>query len=94
MVSDKNFKVKMIFSVLAIIVSILYIALTYSYRKEIGWWAFIDCFALFMASFLWMMSIAVGRIIPLSGKTIGWLALGAFLLFVVSLVVEFVMYNC
>lgn len=91
MVADKNFKGKMILAALAIIVSIVYIAATFGMRKEIGWWAFIDCFALFMASFLWMMSLVIGRIIPLSGKTIGKFALGAFCVFLISLVGEWIM---
>lgn len=88
MVTEKSFKVRMICSVLAIVISIVYIAATFGLRKEVGWWAFIDCFALFMSSFLWMISIVIGRIIPLSGKTIRSLAIAAFVLFLLSLTIE------
>lgn len=92
MVNDNNSKVKMILSVLAIIASIVYILVTFGMRKELGWCAFIDCFALFMASFLWMMSIAIGKIIPLSGIAIRNFAIGAFALFLVSLVIELIVF--
>lgn len=93
MVPDKHFRSKVIFSVLAVMVSIVYIALTFGLRRELGWWAFIDCFALFMASFLELMSVMIGRIIPLSGKTIQELAIAAFILFIVSLIGEYIAYS-
>lgn len=82
----------MILSALALIISIVYILVTFGLRKDFGWCAFIDCFALFMTSFLWMMSIAIGRIIPLSGITIRNFAIGAFFLFLVSLLIEYLVF--
>lgn len=84
---------KMLLAFLALIVSIVYIAVTFRFRKELGWWAFFDCFALFMAVFTWLMSMVISRMIPHSGKLLATIALVFGILFVISLVVEYIAYS-
>lgn len=84
---------KMLLALLALIVSIVYIAVTFRFRKELGWWAFSDCFALFMAVFTWLMSLVISRMIPHSGKLLATIALVFGILFVISLVGEYIAYS-
>ncbi len=86
-------KKKMLLALLALIVSIVYIAVTFHLRKELGWWVFADCFALFMTVFTWMMSLLITRMIPHSGMVLSKIALLFGILFVIALVVEYIVYS-
>lgn len=86
-------KQKLLLALLALFVSIAYIAITFSFRKELGWWAFSDCFALFMAVFTWLMSIVISRMIPHSGRLLANIALVFAILFVIALVCEYFAYS-
>lgn len=84
---------KMLIALLALIVAIVYIAITFRFRKELGWWAFIDCFALFMTVFTWLMSLVISNMIPHSGKVLAKIALVFGILFLLSLVGEYIAYT-
>lgn len=84
---------KMLIALLALVVSIVYIAVTFRFRKELGWWAFADCFALFMAVFTWLMSLLISRMIPHSGSVLSKMALVFSILFVIALVGEYIAYS-
>ena len=84
---------KILLALLALIVTIVYIVLTFRIRKELGWWAFIDCFALFMTVFTWLMSILIGKIIPHSGMLLAKIALIFGILFIISLIGEYIAYT-
>ncbi len=84
---------KLLLALLALIVSIVYIALTFKFRSELGWWVYIDCFALFMTIFTWLMSLLIGKMIPHSGKLLANIALIFAILFVVSLIGEYIAYT-
>ena len=84
---------KMLLALVALIVSIVYIALTFRFRKELGWWAYADCFALFMTIFTWLMSLLIGKMIPHSGKLLAKIALIFAILFIISLVAEYIAYS-
>ncbi len=84
---------KMLLAILALLLTIVYIAVTFRFRKELGWWAYIDCFALFMTVFTWLMSLVVGKMIPHSGQLLAKIALVFGILFVVSLVGEYIAYS-
>ena len=84
---------KIVFALLALIVTIIYIAVTFRFRKETGWWAFIDCFILFMTIFTWLMSLVIGQMIPYSGKLLAKIALVLGILFVISLVGEYIAFT-
>ncbi len=84
---------KMLLAVLALLVTIVYIAVTFRFRKELGWWAYIDCFALFMSVFTWLMSLVVGKMIPHSGKLLAKIALIFGILFIVALIGEYIAYS-
>ena len=84
---------KMLLALLALIVSIVYIGVTFRFRRELGWWAFSDCFALFMAVFSWMMSLLISRMVPHSGQLLSKIALVFGMLFVVALVGEYIVYT-
>ena len=84
---------KMLLALLALLVSIVYIAVTFRFRKEFGWWAFSDCFALFMAVFTWLMSLVISRMIPHSGQVLSKMALVFGILFIIALVVEYFVYS-
>lgn len=61
---------KILLPALALILIIVMIGLTFQLRREVGWWAFIDCFTLFMMAFSWMMSYVIGRMVPHAGKVL------------------------
>lgn len=88
-----SYSKKIFLSLLALILTIVYISVTFSFRKELGWWAFIDCFALFMTVFTWLMSLLVGKMIPYSGKLLSRIAVVFGILFVISLVGEYIAYS-
>lgn len=84
---------KIMLALLALVVSIVYIAVTFRFRKELGWWAFADCFALFMTVFTWIMSLVISRMIPHSGQVLSKIALVFGILFVIALVGEYIAYS-
>lgn len=84
---------KIMLALLALVVSIVYIAVTFRFRKELGWWAFADCFALFMTVFTWIMSLVISRMIPHSGKLLSKIALVFGILFIIALVGEYIAYS-
>lgn len=84
---------KIMLALLALVVSIVYIAVTFRFRRELGWWAYADCFALFMAVFTWIMSLLVSRMIPHSGILLSRIALIFGILFVIALVGEYIVYS-
>ena len=84
---------KVLLALLALMVSIIYIALTFRFRKELGWWAYSDCFALFMSVFSWLMSLVIARMIPHSGKVLSKIALIFGILFILALVGEYIAYT-
>ena len=83
----------MLLALFALIISIVYIVVTFRFRKELGWWAFMDCFALFMSVFTWLMSLIISQMIPHSGKVLAKMALLFGILFVIALVVEYFIYS-
>ena len=84
---------KMLLALLALIVTIVYIVVTFRFRRELGWWAYIDCFALFMTVFTWLMSLLIGKMIPHSGKLLAKIALVFAILFIISLIGEYIAYT-
>ncbi len=84
---------KMLLAVIALILTIVYISVTFRFRRELGWWAYIDCFALFMTVFTWLMSLVVGKMIPHSGQLLAKIALIFGILFIISLVGEYIAYS-
>lgn len=84
---------RMLLALLALIVSIVYIVVTFRFRRELGWWAFTDCFALFMMIFTWLMSLLISRMVPHSGQLLSRIALFFGVLFVIALVVEYFVYS-
>lgn len=84
---------RMLLALLALIVSIVYIVVTFRFRRELGWWAFADCFALFMMIFTWLMSLLISRMVPHSGQLLSRIALFFGVLFVIALVVEYFVYS-
>lgn len=84
---------KILLAILALIVTVVYIAVTFRFRMEFGWWAFADCFALFMTVFTWLMSLLIGKMIPHSGIILSKIALFFAILFIISLIGEYVIYS-
>lgn len=76
---------------ISLIATIAIIAVTFQFRRELGWWAFIDCFTIFMAVFTWLMSIAIGYIIPQSGKLLQKIAIVFAILTLVAWIVEYIL---
>lgn len=88
-----NFSRKLLLALLALILSIAIIAITFDFRRQLGWWAFADCFALFMTVFVWLMSLIIGKMIPHSGKVLARIAVVFGILFLVALVAEYIVYS-
>lgn len=71
---------------IALLMAILCICLTYTYRTE--WWSFIDIFCFFMAAFLQLMSLMFSKTLVLAAKKLSFCA-GVFgILGIVALIGE------
>lgn len=88
-----SFSRKILLALLALILTIAFIAITFGFRRQLGWWAFIDVFALFMTVFTWLMSLLIGKMIPHSGKLLANIALIFAILTVISLIGEYIAYT-
>ena len=88
-----NYSRKLLLALLSLILAIAIIAITFDFRRQLGWWAFADCVALFMTVFTWLMSLVVGKMIPHSGRVLARIALVFGVLFVLALVVEYIIYS-
>lgn len=88
-----KFSQKILLALVSFILVIAVIAITYDFRRQLGWWAFIDCFALFMTVFIWLMSLVIGKMIPYSGRVLARIAVVFGILFVVALVGEYIVYS-
>lgn len=78
---------------ISLVVVIAIIAITFGFRRQLGWWAFMDCFTLFMTVFTWLMSIAVGYMIPYSGNVLRKITFIFAALTIVAFFVEFIIYT-
>lgn len=78
---------------ISLLVIIAMIAITFGFRRELGWWAFIDCFTLFMTAFSWLMSILVGYMIPQSGKLLQKIAIVFAVLTIIAWIAEYIIYS-
>lgn len=78
---------------ISLVVVIAMIAITFEFRRQLGWWAFIDCFTIFMTVFTWLMSIAVGYMIPHSGRVLQKFAIIFAILTVIAWLIEFIVYS-
>lgn len=78
---------------ISLLVIIAMIAITFEFRRQLGWWAFIDCFTLFMTAFTWLMSIAIGYMIPQSGKLLQKIAIVFAILTLLAWFAEFIIYS-
>lgn len=87
-----NSRRNLILALLALILTIAMISITFDFRRQLGWWAFSDAFALFMTVFTWLMSLLIGRIIPHSGLMLKKAAIVFAVLFAVALVAEYAVY--
>lgn len=84
---------KILLALLALLLTIVYIGVTFRFRKELGWWAFSDCFILFMTVFTWLMSLLIGRMIPHSGLVLQKMSILFAILTIIALVAEYVVYS-
>lgn len=78
---------------ISLVVVIAMIAITFEFRRQLGWWAFIDCFTIFMTVFTWLMSIAVGYMIPHSGRVLQKIAIVFAILTILAWLLEFILYT-
>lgn len=90
---SKNVK-NLLLAFVALMLVVAMIAITYDFRCQVGWWAFADCFTLFMTVFCWMMSIPIGRMIPHSGKVLQKIALVFAVITAVAWMAEYIAYSC
>ena len=78
----------------ALILVVAMIAVSYDLRRQLGWWAFADCFTLFMTVFSWLMSMLIGKLIPHSGKVLQKIAIVFGVLTVIAWIAEYIAYSC
>ena len=79
-------------ALLALFLVILLIIFTFSLRP--AWWCFFDLFFFFMAAFCQLMSLYVKRFSIYSGKMLQTIAAVCFVLAIISLIGEFVVFQC
>lgn len=93
--TDKTMNKKtynLIATLLSLVAVVILIICTFGFRRELGWWAFIDEFALFMCVFSHLMAIMLARMSPYAGKTLNRASLVFGILFVISLIGEYIIY--
>lgn len=78
-------------SILAIIAAIALIGLTFPYRT--AWWAFIDVFCFFMATFLHFMAVLQPSALAAAGRRIDFCAFIFLIVGVLSLIVEALIFS-
>lgn len=83
----------LLLALLALILVVAMIAVSYSFRRQLGWWAFIDCFTLFMTVFSWIMSILIGKMIPHSGRVLQKISVVFAVLTVIAWIAEYIAYS-
>lgn len=71
---------------LALLMVTVCICLTFPYRSE--WWNFIDVFCFFMACFLQLMALMLGKTLVSAGKKLSMCALVFCILGVIALIAE------
>lgn len=70
---------------------IIFMGITFSFRP--AWWAFIDLFFLFMASFINLCAVMIQKINPLVSQKLNPFVLIFLILFVIAFLGEWLAYN-
>lgn len=76
------------FLALALIIAV--IVLTFKLRQE--WWCFIDIFFLFIASFLHIMALSMGKMGQIISSKLDKIAFYAFVLGIVAFIIEAIVF--
>lgn len=80
-------------TLIGLVAVIIFIIFTFGFRKELGWWAFMDVFALFMCVFSHLMALMLRRMSLYAAKRMDIFAWVFGILFIIALVIEYVIYS-
>ena len=72
--------------------ALVVVLLVVTFRMRVVWWAFIDIFFAFMATFVNVLSVSVCRINPVVADKLNTAAFILGILFIVSFVVEWALF--
>lgn len=80
-------------TLIGLVAVIIFIVCTFGFRKQFGWWAFMDVFALFMCVFSHLMALMLRRMSIYAAKRMDMFAMVFGVLFVITLIAEFIIYS-
>lgn len=80
-----------ILSLIALLLVVIVIVLTFRMRDQ--WWMFIDMFCAFMMTFCHFAALLLEKVNPFSSKKLDIIALVFGVLFVISFIVEFFIFQ-
>lgn len=89
----KNLLQSKILSWIALLLSVIYLVVTFSWKATMGWWAFCDGFFVFMAIFAHLCALYLSRVNPYASKKLDMFAFIAFILFILSFIIEWVIFE-
>lgn len=78
----------------ALLLTVIYMVITFTCKAMLGWWSFCDVFFIFMAIFAHLCALYLSRLNPYASRTLDLFAFILLLLFVVAFIVEWVVYAC
>ncbi len=77
----------------ALILAIAYLIISFSWKMAFGWWAFCDGFFIFMAIFAHLCALYLEGMNPYASRKLDLFAFVAFLLFIISFIIEWVVFE-
>ncbi len=89
----KNLLKNKLLSWVALILAIIYLVVTFSWKASLGWWAFCDGFFVFMAIFVHLCALYLSGLNPYASKKLDLFAFVSFILFILSFIIEWVIFE-
>lgn len=78
---------------IALVLSVAYIVITFSWKAALGWWAFCDGFFVFMAIFAHVCALYLSTLNPYASKKLDLFAFVALILFIVAFIIEWIVFQ-
>lgn len=72
----------------------VYIAVCFSWKAQLGWWAFCDGFFIFMSVFTHICALYLKKANPYASQKLDLFAFVAFILFILSFIIEWIVFEC
>ena len=78
----------------ALLLVVVYMGVSISWKAQVGWWAFCDGFFIFMSIFSHICSLYLKKMNPYASRKLDLFAFAAFVLFIISFIIEWIIFEC